>query len=264
MQRLMFVRVWLARILVGMCVSSFGHSDVTGDLVEARAVIESTHTESASVEKQINQLSAEAQETVADYLANQRRADVIEAYNAQLKKLIQAQEQEQLGLLEQIESITDTERAVLPMLNTLVDELEHFVSGDTPFLPEEREQRIARLQKLLERADISVAEKYRQILEAYQVEVEYGRTLEAYRGRLIGQASGSEPSSYVTYLRIGRMALYYQSLDGLQSALWRPQQERWQVLTDAQNLAVSQAIQVARQERVPELLDLPVPQLAEP
>ena len=53
---------------------------------------------------------------------------------------------------------------------------------------------------LMDRANVSVAEKYRRLLEAYQIELEYGRTIEAYEGSF---ASDNGERS-VTFLRVGR------------------------------------------------------------
>ena len=64
----------------------------------------------------------------------------------------------------------------------MIEVMSLFVELDLPFLPEERQTRIIQLQTLMERADVTLAEKYRRILEAYQVETEYGRTIEAYKG----------------------------------------------------------------------------------
>ena len=42
---------------------------------------------------------------------------------------------------------------------------------------DERRQRAANLKNLLDQPDVSVAEKYRRVMEAYQVETEYGHVL---------------------------------------------------------------------------------------
>ncbi|WP_286238885.1 DUF3450 domain-containing protein [Neptuniibacter halophilus] len=223
-------------------------------LPSASAQAGAVHELGQKAQKRINQLDLNSQEATETYLANERMADLTEAYNQQMAQLVASQQAEMADLQQQIDSIEEMDQSVLPMLNRMLSTLQQFVSADTPFLPQERQQRIARLHALLKRADISVAEKYRQILQAYLVEVEYGRTLEAYSGSL-PDAEGRQ----VTFLRLGRVALYYQSLDRRQSALWQPSQQRWQMLDEAQNLALGQAIQVALQQQVPALLNLPLP-----
>jgi hypothetical protein len=218
-------------------------------------------------QKKVSSLSDEAQLKLDKYLANQHQADVTEAYNKQMVILIGSQQRELQDIQVQIDSIEETERAMLPMLNTMVSNLSDFVAQDIPFLVHERQRRISKLEAILTRADVSVAEKYRQILEAYMVEVGYGRTIEAYSGAinmgkgLVKNRSGVE-QHHVNFLRMGRVGLYYQSLNGLESALWLPLEQRWRTLGDTQNQVIAKAMQVARQQKVPELLALPLPPLS--
>ncbi|MCV6610380.1 MAG: DUF3450 domain-containing protein [Amphritea sp.] len=229
----------------------------SSELIVGQQKTISTHKQSQKSQQRIDQMERKSDQARSEYLDNERMADVTEAYNRQISRLIASQEQELADLKKQLASIEETDRAVLPMLNKMVDTLRRFVAADLPFLPDERQQRLQRLQGLLSRADVSVAEKYRQILEAYMVEVQYGRTFEAYSGSLIHQADNLQ----VNYLRVGRAALYYQALGGEQSALWLPAEQRWKTLTEEQNLTLSQAIRIARQQLVPALVDLPLPAL---
>ena len=70
--------------------------------------------------------------------------------------------------------------------------------------------RVANLKRLMDDADTPLSEKYRRVMEAYQVEVQYGHTIEAYQGELRDPGS----SRMVEFLRLGRVGLYYLSLDG--------------------------------------------------
>ncbi len=184
---------------------------------------------------------------------------MLDAYNSQLEKLITAQQQELNSTEQQLASLEQTELTVLPLLEQMQAGLRRFVEADLPFLQSEREERLQRLDNLLSRADVSLAEKYRQLLNAYQTEVEYGRTLEAYSGELIGAAGSRE----VNFIRLGRTALYYQTRDGQESGIWNAGSGQWDSLPDSQNVAVHKAIQLARQQVVPDLLTLPLPAITQ-
>ena len=91
-----------------------------------------------------------------------------------------------------------------------------------PFLLEERRKRIAGLRDIMNRADVSLSEKYRRVVEAYQIEMDYGRTIEAYDGRL----GEGDDARTVQFLRIGRVVLMYQTLDGRRDGLLGRQQPK--------------------------------------
>jgi rubrerythrin len=211
------------------------------------------------VQRSIDQLDSQTRENYEAYTAALRQAELVEAYNRQLARMVEDQSRELDDIEAQLMSLAQTEQATLPLLVRMQNMLEQFVAADLPFLVDERQQRIERLARLMDRADVSLAEKYRQILEAYQIEAEYGRTLEAWTGTLAqdGQTRSGETRE-VTFLRLGRVALYYQTLDGEESGRWSRQQGGWQTLAADQNWPIRKGISMARQQTVPELLELPI------
>ncbi|MCF8059721.1 MAG: DUF3450 domain-containing protein, partial [Bacteriovoracaceae bacterium] len=147
-----------------------------------------------------------------------------------------------------------TNQGIVPLMVSMVENMDKFVSLDVPFLPEERSKRINDLNGLLSRADISTSEKFRQILEAYQIENEYGRTIEAYRG--IKEKDGKEMT--VDYLRVGRVALMYQSLDGKEAAVWNSTSKAWEELGSEYKKSIQSGIKMARKQAAPQLVKLPI------
>lgn len=225
-----------------------------GPLDQAQQTLQQSHREGAQVQRSIDQLDRQTRENFEEYSAILRQADLVEAYNRQLSRMIEDQARELADIEAQLVSLAETEQATLPLLVRMQQMLEQFVAADLPFLPEEREQRVERLARLMDRADVSLAEKYRQILEAYQIEAEYGRTLEAWTGTLT-QAGAQRD---VIFLRLGRVGLYYQTLDSEESGRWSAARGGWEVLDDKFNWSIRKAISVARQQSVPELLQLPL------
>ena len=137
----------------------------------------------------------------------------------------------------------------------MLDSLDKFIALDLPFLPEERNQRIAKLKAMIVRADVTNAEKFRRILEAYQIENDYGNTIEAYRADL----NSGDVISSVDFLRLGRVALYYQRFDGSETGFWDKENNQWQVLSTDYHSAIRNGLRIARKEIAPDLLTLPIP-----
>ncbi|MDI3324531.1 DUF3450 domain-containing protein [Pontibacterium granulatum] len=249
-----FTKAFLTASMLGLGISVSAVLPAN-PLTNSENKASASHMAAQKSQSRIDQLDLANRDARTKYLNNARMADVIEAYNRQMQLLVASQESELSDLELQLKSIEETDKTVLPMLNSMVDTLQKFVAADLPFLIEERTQRIAKLKAVLLRADVSVAEKYRQILEAYVVEVQYGRTFEAYSGHLTADASRRQ----VNFLRLGRTALYFQTLGGQESGMWLPSENSWQALTEEQNLTLRRAIQIAQQQQVPSLINLPLP-----
>ena len=138
-------------------------------------------------------------------------------------------------------------------MQKMLDTLEQFVALDVPFLVEERAKRVANLKDMMTRADVTFSEKYRRIVEAYQVEMEYGRTIEAYEGKL----GAGDAARTVQFLRVGRVGLLYQTLDGRETGYWDADKRDWVVDNHYRN-AFREGIGVAKKMTAPDLLVVPV------
>lgn len=207
----------------------------------------------AASQQRINKLDDETQRLLNDFRATVREAESLRRYNEQLELQIKSQLEEVVSIQQQIEEIERTNREIYPLMQKMIETLDQFVKLDLPFLPQERATRVATLKEIMNRADVSTAEKYRRILEAYSVEMEYGRTLEAYQGKL----GEGEDAKTVDFLRLGRVALMYQTLDGDQTGYWDNTQKAWVEDSDYDE-AVSNGLKVARKQVAPDLLIAPI------
>ncbi len=144
----------------------------------------------------------------------------------------------------------------MPLMIRMLDGLEQFIELDKPFLLDEREQRVNRLRALMERADVTLAEKFRRLTEAFQIENDFGRTIEVYKDALVLDGATLE----VNILRLGRVGLYYQTNDASATGRWDEGAAQWTPLTDsASRNQVRQGIRIARKLVAPDLLLLEVP-----
>jgi hypothetical protein len=196
----------------------------------------------------------QAEDPAARYARAVAEAESFQRFNRQLEEQVRSQEEEIASIERQLVEIDTTNRAVQPLMQRMVDTLARFVELDLPFLREERAARVQELQEAMSRADVSISEKYRLILEAYQTELDYGQTLEAYEGRL---GTGADART-VEFARLGRVSLMYRTLDGSETGYWDANQKDW-VVDPSYQEAVEEALRVAKDDGAPELLTVPVP-----
>jgi hypothetical protein len=239
----MFLRALFSALLLGILHLNAYAADA---LDQSRELITQTNQQLQATQKSIDKADDVITQMLGEYKTVQKEIDNYRVYNGQLKEIVASQMAE-LRLLEtDIDKIEATGLAIMPFMQQMIDGLAQFIASDYPFLPEERRTRIERLNANMKRADLSIAAKYRQILEAYQIEIDYGNTLEAYEGDL-------DPKK-VVFLKIGRIGLYYLSLDKEQCAAWDPAQQSWQPLEDMDyKLSIAKAIKIAKKQRAPEL-----------
>ena len=207
-------------------------------------------------QERIDDLAGQTQDLLREYRQLGRIIDGLEVYNDLLQRQVEAQEAELADLRRASDEVAIIERQVVPLMFRMIDALEEFVRLDVPFLPDERQARIAGLRELMERADVLPAEKFRRVLEAYQVEIEYGRTIEAYQGRVDIDGRPHE----VDFLRIGRIALLYQDSSGMYTGAWDQRSGQWRRLTEERyRRETARGLRMARKQAAPDLLVLPVP-----
>lgn len=213
------------------------------------------NTAAEESQQRIENLSDETDTLLAQYRTALKQIDSLDLYNSQMRDLLTAQKDELVSLQDQLDRVESVGRSVTPLMILMIDAIEKFVRLDLPFLPEEREKRLAELRKLMTRPDVTTAERFRQIMEAYQIETEYGRTIEAYRGSI----KQGDRETTVDFLRFGRIALVYQTLDASEAAVWDRDARSWVPLNASDRSAIRDALKIARKQSAPDLIRLPLP-----
>ncbi len=204
-------------------------------------------------QERINNIVEGTRSLEDNYRAINKEIDGLKVYN----RLMAAQTNGQLAVLEDIDLSMDQvdviNRQIFPLMERMIDGLDQSVALDVPFLMEERTKRVDTLKDTMERSDVSVAEKFRKVMEAYQIENEYGTSSETYTQSL---TLDGVTRSY-NILRIGRIGLYFQSDDAKITGRWDNGDRQW-VMDDSSRSEIRKGIRIAKQLIAPELIVIPV------
>jgi hypothetical protein len=189
------------------------------------------------------------------YRSINKEIDGLRVYN----RLMTAQTEGQQSTLDDIalsmDQVDVINRQIFPLMERMIDGLKQSIALDVPFLLEERNQRVATLVEIMQRSDVSVAEKFRKVMEAYQIENDYGTSSETYSQSLDVEGT---PRNY-NILRIGRIGLYFQSDDSRTTGYWDPESREYVILGSEYRNEIRKGIRMAKDLIAPELLLLPVP-----
>ncbi|WP_248679609.1 DUF3450 domain-containing protein [Sinimarinibacterium sp. CAU 1509] len=219
----------------------------------SQALDTTQRTQKAAAESQqrIDQLDDQTRSSLERYRAALWQAQQLRVYVQQIDELQKSQQQERESLSRQITEMERVERDLLPLMLRMIGSLETFVGLDLPFLQTERRERVAELRRVMADASVGTAEKFRRIIEAYQIEVDYGRGLGAERveidGRLMDQ------------LRVGRSALFALALDADEALRWDAEEARWVPAERRYISDIRDGLRIARETAAPSLLVLPMP-----
>jgi len=206
-------------------------------------------------QKRIEKLQQETNDLASQYKIINKEIEGLRVYNAQLERQLANQRKVIKELEGSIDNVTVIERQIQPLILKMLDGLEQFVELDLPFQKNERNERIVKLRANQDRADITVAEKFRQVLEAYNIESEYGRSLYTYTDTL--NVNGQDRS--VEILGVGRIALMYQTTDQKFTGAWNQNTRTWEELPAAPyRSAVQQGIKIAKKQASQNVMALPI------
>ncbi len=209
----------------------------------------------AAEQRRVEQIADQTADLLNDFNTVAKVVDGLVTYNALLQRQVDNQVEEMAALNESIRNVSLIERQIVPMMTRMLDSLEVFIQLDTPFLLEERTERLERLRGMMERSDVSAAEKFRRVIEAYQIENDYGRTIEAYKHTVDIDGVQQEAD----FLRIGRVSLAYQTVGGGTTGAWDKEAGQFVKLDDAEfKNQVAHGLKVARKQVAPDLLIVPV------
>ncbi|HGF7475841.1 TPA: DUF3450 domain-containing protein [Vibrio mimicus] len=244
----------MKRCLSILCASALLPAHAAS-LDQAQAIQNSTNQASAQSQQKIDRSAEKTLVLRAEIEQLNEEVKNLQIYRNHLQSLVVNQEQEMASLEQQTEEIKRTRQGIVPLMYDMIEGLEEWVAQDKLIRLTARQERIEKLKELMPRADVSDAEKYRRILEAYQIELDYGNKLGTYQAQ-IALSSARQVEAEVLYL--GRLVLLARSLDGEQFWNWDAKQQSWQALSDANKSDLNAAYQLAQQQIAPTLLNLPV------
>ncbi len=210
----------------------------------------------AASQKRVEEISTATDSLIAQYRLTNKKIESLKIFNRQLGEVINSQNEELASLQRQIDDVEEVGRAVTPLMLKMIEALDQHVKIDIPFLLDERKQRVNNLRVLMRRSDVAEPERYRRILEAYQIENDYGRTIDAHAGTI--KKDGVDVP--VDFLRIGRIALVYKTRDAAEYGVWNPEAKQYETL-DSGDYAnwIDEGLRVAKKQSAPQLIRVPLP-----
>jgi hypothetical protein len=210
-----------------------------------------TNKASGKAQVRIDKLNDQTDDLTGKYRNVLNEIESLRAYNKQLEAVVGDQRDAISSIEQQMTTLEQTNRGVVPMIIEMVDALGKLVEADLPFRKQERQDRVSRLEAMFSSSDFTTAEKYRKVTEAYSIELDYGSTVGSYSGSL---SSGKK----VDFLRVGRTTLIYQTLNQEVSGWWDANQGKFVELDKRYNTEIKEAIRVAKKQASPNLAGLPV------
>jgi len=250
-----------ASLLVSLSATCLHHTSVSANTQSQEQQLDAVvaagqqiNESAANSQLKVNGFTEQVQSKLQQFNTVTKELDGLNVYNQQMQAQLDNQVAELTQLAKSIEEVSVIELQISPLMARMIATLENFVQLDVPFLPAERSKRINDLNEMMTRADTSVAEKFRRVLEAYQIEVDYGRTIEAYSGLLA--VEGQEMD--VDFLRVGRVSFIYQTRDGSQLGQWDQESGQWKSLSQDYRLGINKALRIARKQLAPDLIMVPL------
>lgn len=221
------------------------------------AIVSMSQSKVAQAQKsqtRINGLQDETTTLINQFKTVNKTIEGLRVYNSQLEKQLASQQEIMVRLEESVEQIQVIQRQIQPLVLEMLDAVEQFIQLDAPYRKEQRLGRVADLRERMTDADVTIAEKFRQVLEIYSIESEYARKIDTYETTL--NLNGQE--MLVNVVAIGRISLMYQTPDGSQTGAWDRSANQWVELDSDYRAPVRNAIRVAQKKAQNDIMKLPV------
>ena len=210
---------------------------------------------SAASQGRIDGTQADTDKLISEYKRQLKVIDGLKVYNSLLQRQLDAQVSDMGKLRQSIDDVAIIERQITPTMIKMLESLNSVIQADVPFLLDERNERISKLRAAVESADFATAEKFRAVLDAYNIEGDYGRTIESYSGALNLDGVDRE----VSFLKVGRIALIYQTSDRQTNGVWDQTTRSWVNIEDeAFRNYIAKGLQIAREQIAPDMIVIPL------
>ncbi|MBY5920920.1 DUF3450 domain-containing protein [Ferrimonas balearica] len=240
---------------LGIVCALMSGAAMASSLPQAEQNQQALQNAARDTQTQVDQLTEQQLNQQAELERVKEEISNLTVYRDHLKRLVADQQRELESLDGQLAGIEQTRSGLVPLMYRMLDDLNTLVEDDMPLKSRQRQARLADLNQMMGRADVADAEKFRRLLEAYQIEMEYGRRLGTYRDTLM--LDGQSPRE-VEFLHLGRLALIARSLDGREYWVW--QSGQWRDVAGISPSLLSQAYGIAAGHQAPALLTLPLSQ----
>lgn len=232
-------------------LSGTAWADLTDDVVGSGA---QRIRDAVAAQVAIDELQDATDTIITQFQTQEKAVESLTAYNDRLQRTLDAQQVAMRDFERSIEDASLIERQIVPLMLRMIYGLEQFIVSDAPFKLRERQDRVERIKGYLTNANISAAERFRQVLGAYSIENGYGNSIDVYSDTV--DLSGESLS--VNILQVGRSGLYYQTLDGTQSGYWDKSAGVWSELNSSYNAGISRAIRITQGKESTGLMLLPI------
>lgn len=218
------------------------------------AIAKSLNEDAIASQAKIDELDDQRSNALHQYRTTLKTIDGQKVYNRQIQLIVNKQNDQIATLKRSIEEVTSIQRGIIPLMHRMIEGLDQFVSLDVPFFMDQRLDRLEELRDLMDNPNVSVSEKFAQVLRAYQIESEYGRTIDAYSSEIdLGGAT-----RVVDILRVGRVALLFQTLDGNETGWLNPKTREWETLEDRFTIPTRNGLKMARKQLTNGLFNIPI------
>ena len=183
-----------------------------------------------------------------------KQIEGLRVYNAQMRKQIERQEERLKEIDKTMKEAQVMQRQIPPFTRRMLAGIEKSIELDMPFHLAERKERIAFANAAIDNPTVSPAEGLRQVLETFNVEMEYGRKLDNYKDTIEIEGQQRE----VNVLRVGRLALVYQSSDESLTGAWDNNTDQWVPLDNSYRNPTRKGLKIANRLATVDMLELPI------
>ena len=192
---------------------------------------------------------------VNEYKTVSKQIEGLRVYNAQMRKQIERQEERLKEIDKTMKEAQIMQRQTPPFTRRMLAGIEKSIELDMPFHLAERKERIAFAKAAIDNPTVSSAEGLRQVLETFNVEMEYGRKLDNYKDTINIEGQPRE----VNVLRVGRLSLVYQSSDESLTGAWDNKKQEWVALDNSYRNPTKKGLRIANRLATVSMLELPIP-----
>jgi hypothetical protein len=206
---------------------------------------------SAVSQEKIDATERKTDKIVNEWKAVSKQVEGLKLYNEQKRIQIQAQLDLMEKLDDQLVQVVVMQRQIPPLAQRMLESLESFIQLDTPFRIEERQNRVDLVRASLAKPKVTASEQVRQVLEAYNIEAEYGRKIDTYESTL-------SDGTVVNILVIGRIGMFYQTKDEQSSGRWNNETGSWDELPGSYRKPIRNGIRMAKKLAPTDMLMMPV------